>query len=527
MKIPIKVSRIRVAFQVAVHLLIILHLLGYYFYNWKKLGSLEFQTFYHDFLGKGVLTAGAALTAFAFLLTLTLGRVFCSWGCHFGAFQDLAAWTLRKLRVPLPFLRTRFLHWAPYALLLGIFLWSPVERWIAQGEVPAPRLDLAANSPLGTLPGWLGAIVLFLTCGAGLLLFLGTRGFCRFICPYGASFRILEPLAPFRVRKVKACGEGCGLPGSSLPAGPDLIAIPEAAAPCTLACPTAVDVHEEAATWGAVYDRDCIRCHLCIEACPNHALGYRGKPLAAYTGRSRKNKPRRPPYTLPLSREILVSAVTVASFLAWDLSLAAHFLAGALALGEGFLALLAFEILARPDLRFGRLALRRGGRWTFAGATALGLFVLSWAPLLQGGAFKVLRHQGDRAFSQLFPRLALDDEPLEGASRLEDQDRGGDFTAEIAMSPGPARPAVLLDRPALLEEARQSYDLALRVLPNHLSTWRRQIFVLVERGDSQALEAAGRLLAVDPGPGSEALHRWVEGRLGGRTGAGATGKKER
>ena len=488
MEKSIKVSRIRVGFQIGLHVFFIAHILGYYYVSGGTfLGSLEFQSFFHDFLGNGLLTAGALLMVIALLMTLVFGRLFCSWGCHFGAFQDLSAWILKKCGWSPPFLKTRFLHWVPYALLGGIFILTPVQTWMARGKIPMPRLDVAANPPLGSLPGWLGSAVLFLACGLGILLFLGTRGFCRFICPYGASFRLLDPISPYRIRRVKPCGSSCGLPGD------------EHSHPCTLACPTAVDVHEETRLLGAVRDRDCIRCHLCIEACPNQALAYTFKSLPVLQAVSPPEQHSiRTPYTLPVASEILVACVTLIAFLAWDLTIAAHFLAAALALGEGFLAFLVLEVVRQPEFSLGRIAFKRGGRWTFAAITVLGLFFLSFAPLVQGGVFKVLRREGDSAFNRLFPEMA-EEVNLEAGSRpVLDLNRGG---------------AAPVNRQALLERASKIYELALRILPGHSATLRRQIVTLAEMGNRQAIELAEQLQQSDPGPWSDELQNWVKARF--------------
>src|SRR5262245_11216918 len=83
-----KLSRARVVVQVLVHLVIIGHLLAFYYLGWTRVGGVDIQAFFHDFLGSGLVSAGVILAAAAFLVTLVLGRVFCGWACHFGGLQD-------------------------------------------------------------------------------------------------------------------------------------------------------------------------------------------------------------------------------------------------------------------------------------------------------------------------------------------------------------------------------------------------------------------------------------------------------
>src|SRR6185295_19341064 len=110
----------------------------------------------------GLISAGVILLALAFLVTLVLGRVFCGWACHFGAFQDLAAWILKKLGLRPKPIQTRFLHHLPYALLAFSFILPPASRWLwGDPALPGPgapqrfqlRIDLS-GAPWANLPGF-------------------------------------------------------------------------------------------------------------------------------------------------------------------------------------------------------------------------------------------------------------------------------------------------------------------------------------------------------------------------------------
>ena len=505
-----KLSRTRVTFQILVHVVLVAHVLAYYFLDWKMIGALDFQGFFHHFLGKGLLTAGALLAILVYGTALVFGRLFCSWGCHFGATQDLAAWVLKRLGWKPPLLRTRFLHYGPLLVLLAVFLLPMIRRWRVDGfDLQQP--DFAAVGPWDTLPGWAGTIATFTVCGVGLLLFLGTRGFCRFVCPYGAVFRLTDFAAVFRVRRVAPCSSPCASHGVQ---------------PCTAACPTAIDVHLETSTKGVVTSVDCVRCNLCIEACPSQALAHVtaatararlsasavgapeaggsfrpiGLPLRAVPaiGQPSEPQPMGPverSYELSLRAEIGVAVVAIAAYLCADLVYGGHFLAASLAFAEGFLG---YRVL--QGLRMGSSAtiagfrLRTGRRWTFAGITAVGIFALTLIPFFEAGAFKWLRWSGLR----LDPDASVASvDPWTGASAPQ--------------GPGSEPKPEPLSR---LERASDYYRRALEYFPSDLATRKLLLSAYARSGDPRALAEAERIEAQSPGAVSGRLLEWARKRFG-------------
>jgi NAD-dependent dihydropyrimidine dehydrogenase PreA subunit len=447
-----KVSRLRVGFQVLLHLLLIGHVAAYYFLGWTSVGGIDFQDFFYNLLGEGVVTAAVIFTAGVYLFSFVFGRLFCSWGCHFGAFQDLAAWLLARLGWKAPHWKTRFLHWSPYLLLGFVFLWPNLERWLERGW-QFRGVDLAGAGPWERLPGAFLSVVTFLACGAGLLLLLGRRGFCRFVCPYGALFRASEPLSPFKVRRVKPCAGGCSEGG---------------VAPCTAACPTAIDVHQETLREGMVTSLDCVRCHLCIEACPQEALRYGAAPRAGappleplgalpvlpslgFSAAAASAKG----FTIPWWEEALVLAVALGTFAAADLVYGGHFLVASMALGEGLLALAVLRLLSRREVRLQGFVLRRGGL-RLSGISLCGLFLLTLVPLYDAAAFKALRARG---------------------ARLEAR----------AEASGPAGSAAAREH---LAAAARSFEQALARFPSDLESRRRLCKVYLVLGDRRALGEA-------------------------------------
>lgn len=490
-----KLSRYRVAFQVLLHIVLVGHVLAYYFLDWKRIGALDFQAFFHYFLGEGLLTAGGLLTLLVFGTALIFGRLFCSWGCHFGAVQDVAAWILKRLRWQPPLLRTRFLHGAPYLILLVVFLMPVVTRWRSSEWAPL-EVDLARVAPWDTLPGWFLSVATFMGCGVLLLFFLGTRGFCRYVCPYGAIFRITDRVALFRVRRVDACSSQCGTGGVH---------------PCTAACPTAIDVHFETETRGKVTSPDCVRCNLCVEACPAGALQHETASAAARSLQTRA--PEAPPfragsvpqsgvkYDLSLWGEGVVLCVAVVTYLAVDLVYGGHFLAAAIALGEGFLVLQVLRACRESaTVTFLGRPLRRGRGWTLVGISLAGALALSLIPLFCAGSFKWLRGEG----------LRIEKEVEEGAGRsdtprlLHAQLLSLKEVIEVSGS----------DR-ARLEEAADRYRRALDYFPDDVPTRLLLLRIYVRLGDFRALREAEAVRLLRPeSQEAEVLHGWVLERFG-------------
>ena len=447
-------SRYRLHFQLAIHVAVALHLAAYYGLGWRKVGGLDVQAFFHDFVSSGTVSEGALLAGAAFLSTLAFGRVFCGWACHFGGWQDLSAWILRRFGWELVPIRTRFLHWMPFALLGWVFLWPAAESWSGQGSIaPSEGGGFALKASFGgppwaNLPGAAVTAATFLACGSGLLFFLGSRGFCRYVCPYGAVFRLFDRAAPYRVRKIAACGPCGDLPADS------------GVAPCTASCPMGVEVHEQSQRLGAVRDVDCIRCHICVEACPRGALeqAFSGAELPVISA-----PPASARWSFGFGSELAALIFAALAFGAWDLVYAAHFLAAALALGAGFLLLATIE------------AVRARRLLTPAGAVLPALVLLAIVGVAHAGSFKFLRARGDGAF-ETGGRAAL----LVAASSYE---------RALALLPGDRR-------------ARFRYATALAALGDPRAVAVAEDMVRSAPDDNDARELAQRLKSALPTPSS-------------------------
>ena len=86
-----------------------------------------------------------------------------------------------------------------------------------------------------------------------IVYFLGRKGFCRFICPWGAFLKLPTALAIYKVRT----NGGCIQTGN-----------------CTKNCPIGIDVSFEINEYNKVVNTNCTNCMICTEGCPSQTLAY-------------------------------------------------------------------------------------------------------------------------------------------------------------------------------------------------------------------------------------------------------------
>ena len=243
------IQKFRIASLVGIHLLIIIHI---YYFGDRIIGSLDFQEFFHSFLKEGMINSGVILVILAFITTLIFGRFFCGWACHFGAVQEFAWWMFDKLGIKPRTVNSSLITILPLFMLLNFYI--------------APNIVHAMNSPwrgisinLGMpqiwafLPGFIIGSLTFIIDGFLIVYFLGRKGFCRFLCPWGAFLKLPNSLAMFKVRNTEGCIES---------------------GKCTTNCPVGIDVSYEINHHDKVTNTNCTSCLICVEGCPSSALGY-------------------------------------------------------------------------------------------------------------------------------------------------------------------------------------------------------------------------------------------------------------
>ena len=121
---------------------------------------------------------------------------------------------------------------------------------------PWNEVTLSFNKPeiWAFLPGFIIGLLTFLIDGFLIVYFLGKKGFCRFLCPWGAFLKIPTSLSFFKVRKTGDCTY-CNV--------------------CTDECPIGIDVSFEINKFDKVVSSNCTSCMNCTSGCPSNALSYK------------------------------------------------------------------------------------------------------------------------------------------------------------------------------------------------------------------------------------------------------------
>jgi hypothetical protein len=310
----------------------------------------------------GIVTAGFVFMAVVTFGTTIFGRVFCSWGCHILALQDLSAWVLGKIGIRPKAIRSRVLIGVPIVAMLYMFAWPQALRLIRGNPFPQLHLrtdaegwaSLTTENFWRNLPGPITIALTFLVCGFAAVYILGTRGFCNYCCPYGAIFRVADRLAP---------GRNCGS--------------------CTAVCKSHVRVHEELNRYGMVVSPSCLRDLDCVAACPKNNVFY-GFGVPSLLKSVHNDTPVKKTYDFTMREEALLVAVfLVVLFVYRGLYDQIPFLLS-IALGciLAYLTVVLVRVGLRPAIQLNRWQLKIEGRLTgyglvFVGSMAIfGLFTL-------------------------------------------------------------------------------------------------------------------------------------------------------
>lgn len=229
-----------------------------------------------------LLTFNIGIILFLLLLTLLLGRVYCSVICPLGIFQDLISWFTGK-RKKNRFTYSPALNWLRYGMLslfviailanLGALV-ALLAPYSSYGRIAANLFSpvyQAANNGLATLAEkqdsyafytvdiWMKSLPTFcIALLTFIILFIlaskNGRTYCNTICPVGSILGILSRFSLFKpVINISKCN-GCGL----------------CARNCKAAC-----IHPKA---HAIDYSRCVVCFDCIEKCRQGAITYARRP---------------------------------------------------------------------------------------------------------------------------------------------------------------------------------------------------------------------------------------------------------
>ena len=200
------------------------------------------------------------ITGFLILLGVLLGRFICGFLCPFGWLQEL----LHK--IPTKKLSTKKLKpltYVKYAVLVVMVFLLPMlmkgdigigdpyfckylcPQGVLEGAIPLSIANSGIRAALGSLFNWkLGVLITVV-----VLSVLFYRPFCKWICPLGAFYALLNRVSLFQMKVDKNKCVSCGK--------------------CARACKMDVDVTK------SPNHTECIRCGMCVKACPTGAVRFR------------------------------------------------------------------------------------------------------------------------------------------------------------------------------------------------------------------------------------------------------------
>ena len=200
------------------------------------------------------------ITGFLILLGVLLGRFICGFLCPFGWFQELLhkipgkKLSARKLK-PLTFIKYGVLVimviLLPALVVNDVGMGEPFfckylcPQGVLEGALPLAAADKGIRAALGVLFSWKLAVLL----SVAILSVLFYRPFCKWLCPLGAFYALLNKVS---LIGMKVDGQKCVSCGK-----------------CAKACKMDVDVTK------TPDHTECIRCGMCVKACPVEAVSFR------------------------------------------------------------------------------------------------------------------------------------------------------------------------------------------------------------------------------------------------------------
>lgn len=191
------------------------------------------------------------------LFGVLMGRFVCGFLCPFGWFQELlhkipgkkhSTKRLRPLRCLKYVLLVVFVFVLPMTVLNEVGMGNPFfckyicPAGVLEGGLPLAFVNSGIRASLGWLFTWKSCVLLLIT----VLSVFFYRPFCKWLCPLGAMYALLNRVSACRYTVDKKKCTKCGA--------------------CAKVCKMDVEVYK------TPNHGECIRCGDCIKTCPHHAI---------------------------------------------------------------------------------------------------------------------------------------------------------------------------------------------------------------------------------------------------------------
>lgn len=213
---------------------------------WLIPWALPFFEPYIGYLGTQAvfpaLHTPGTLTFFAVLMAVLLfgRRVICAWNCPCVGIRETVGFPFRHVTPRGPWAwRLRYSKWIFFTLYMVamVVLLFPPNDWSA------------------SYVGVFGLIVI-LPYFASMLLspVMGNRGYCRYLCPYGATFGALNRIGFYHVEFDGETCNDCGV--------------------CNQVCDMGIPILALGRAQGKIDVADCMGCGRCVTECPKNSLAF-------------------------------------------------------------------------------------------------------------------------------------------------------------------------------------------------------------------------------------------------------------
>jgi len=239
----------RLVFQFFVLSLILVHI-GLVALGRSKLPSICPLSF-AELGNAGVFGASALFWASIFALVFVFGRALCGWACVYTPVQEQATNVLKAIGKS-PTKKKIGKKWIIY--VLTALFWTSFVVNVAK-NARSLSFGWANGLDVGTYWLFFSGLLTIFPITVLLTHYLGSRFFCKYLCPLGGTMSIYNRFGLLKMRLHKEKCTDCQL--------------------CAANCQMGVDIPKYAAAGSrSIADGNCIVCGDCVDVCPKDAITF-------------------------------------------------------------------------------------------------------------------------------------------------------------------------------------------------------------------------------------------------------------